>query len=315
MKRTMLWMLSVTTTPEAEDAVTELLESAFGQPVSSYTDAETRQTAVSLYAQNRPDWSRARQAELASGLKRIASSGLDIRPGKVVLKRIPQEDWAEAWKRHFKPLVIGSALLLKPGWSRRRPRKGQAVVVLDPGLSFGTGRHPTTGFCLRQLVARRRPGAAQSCLDVGTGSGILAIAAAKLGYAPVDALDSDPESIRVARANARRNRVAGRIRFLERDLARLPRRSARRYSLVCANLVSSLLVAEKERILARLRADGVLVVAGVLNGEFVQVRRAFTAMGLRLAASRTEGEWRSGAFARRQALRRPPKPESSAGNY
>ena len=101
----------------------------------------------------RPDWSRARQAELASGLKRIASSGLDIGPGKISLKRIRREDWAESWKLHFKPMVIGSALLLKPSWSRRRPRKGQAVIVLDPGLSFGTGRHPTTAFCLRQLVA------------------------------------------------------------------------------------------------------------------------------------------------------------------
>ena len=299
MKRTMLWKISVTTTPEAEDAVTELLESALGQPVSSYTDAETRHTAVSVYVPKRPDWSRARQAELASGLKRIASSGLDIGPGKIALKRIRQEDWAESWKLHFQPVVIGSALLLKPSWSRRCPRKGQAVVVLDPGLSFGTGRHPTTAFCLRQLVASRQPGEAKSCLDIGTGSGILAIAAARLGYAPVDALDCDPDSIRVARANARRNGVSANIRFLRQDLQRLPRRSARKYSLVCANLVSSLLLAERERILARLRAGGVLVVAGILKREFAQVQRAFTAAGLRLIASRAQNEWRSAAFARR----------------
>ena len=227
MKRTMLWKISVTTAPEAEDAVAELLGGAFGQPASSYTDAETRQTAVSVYVQKRPDWSRARQAELASGLKRIARSGLDIGPGKISLKGIRQEDWAESWKLHFKPVVIGSALLLKPSWSRRRPRKGQAVVVLDPGLSFGTGRHPTTAFCLRQLVAGRRPGEAQSCLDVGTGSGILAIAAAKLGYAPVDAFDFDPQAVRVARANARRNGVSARIRLLAAgpDETALPGRS------------------------------------------------------------------------------------------
>jgi ribosomal protein L11 methyltransferase len=297
MKRTMLWKINVTTTPEAEEVVAELLGSVFGQPVSSYTPAESRQTAVSVYVPQRPDWSRARQAELASGLQRIALGGLDIGPGKVSLKGIRREDWAESWKPHFQPLVIGSALLLKPSWSRRRPRKGQAVVVLDPGLSFGTGRHPTTAFCLRQLVARRRPGQAQSCLDVGTGSGILAIAAARLGYAPVDAFDDDPQSIRVARANARRNGVAAKIRFWRQDLARLPRRGGRKYSLVCANLVSTLLLAERERIRARLRADGVLVVAGILNSEFAQVQRAFTAASLRLAASRTEKEWRSGTFA------------------
>jgi ribosomal protein L11 methyltransferase len=297
MKRTPLWKISATTTPEAEDAVAELLGSAFGQPATSYTDAETRQTTVSVYVQERPDWSRATQAELASGLRRIAGSGLDIGPGKISVKRIRQEDWAESWKLHFKPLEIGAALLLKPSWSRRRPRKGQAVIVLDPGLSFGTGRHPTTAFCLRQLVAGRQSGEPKSCLDVGTGSGILAIAAAKLGYAPVEAFDFDPESIRVARANAHRNGMSARIRFRQQDLTRLPCRSARKYSLVCANLVANLLVAERDRILARLHPEGRLVVAGILKAEFAQVQRVFTAAGLRLVASRAEDEWRSGAFA------------------
>src|ERR1019366_4056348 len=111
MKRTPLWKISVTTLPEAEEAVAELLGGAFGQSVSSYTDAETRQTAVSVYLQRRPEWSRARQVELASGLKRIAGSGLKLGPGKISLKRVPQEDWAESWKLLCQPLVIGSALL------------------------------------------------------------------------------------------------------------------------------------------------------------------------------------------------------------
>lgn len=305
MKRNMLWKISVTTNIEAEDAVAEWLGGAFDQPASSYTDADTQQTTVSVYLQERPVWSAARRRALALRLERMAHSGLDIGPGRIALKGFPREDWAESWKLHFKPLVIGSALLLKPSWSRRRPRKGQSVVVLDPGLSFGTGRHPTTGFCLRQLVARRRPGKAQSCLDVGTGSGILAIAATKLGYEPVEALDCDPESIRVARSNAHRNGVSAAIRILRRDLTRLPRRSARKYALVCANLVASLLLAERERLLARLDASGVLLVAGILKTEFAQVQNALEAAGLRLIASRKQNEWRSGAFAwRRNTLTR-----------
>ena len=171
------------------------------------------------------------------------------------------------------------------------------MVVLDPGLSFGTGRHPTTAFCLRQLVALRRRGEAQSCLDVGSGSGILAIAAARLGYRPVDALDCDPDSIRIARDNARRNGVSAGIRFLRQDLTRLPRRSTRKYSVVCANLVSNLLIAERERILARLHPDGALIAAGILKTEFEQVQEAFESAGLRLTTSRSQNEWRSGAFA------------------
>ena len=298
MKHNLLWRVSALTTPEAEDAVAEALCGTFGQPASAYTDAETRETVVSVYLEQRPVWSAAIQKELQRKLRAVAASGLAVGRDRVSLKAIRRSDWAESWKRHFKPLVIGSALLLKPGWSRRRPRKGQAVVVLDPGLSFGTGRHPTTGFCLEQLVARRRRGQAQSLLDVGTGSGILAIAAAKLGYSPVEAFDFDPEAVRVARANARRNRVPRKVRFSQQDLTKLPQRAARRYSLVCANLVATLLLQERDRLLARLAPGGVLVAAGILRVEFARVREAFAAAGLRMIASQAQGEWRSGAFTR-----------------
>jgi ribosomal protein L11 methyltransferase len=230
-------------------------------------------------------------------LKRIARDGLDIGAGRVSLKRIRREDWAESWKRHFKPFLIGSTLLIKPSWSRRRSQRGQSVVVLDPGLSFGTGRHPTTAFCLRQLVALRGRGEPRSCLDIGSGSGILAIAAARLGYRPVAALDCDPDSIRIARDNARRNDVSAGIRFRRQDLTKLPRKSMRKYSVVCANLVSNLLVAERERILACLRPDGAFIAAGILKTEFEQMQEAFEKAGLRLTTSRSQGEWRSGAFA------------------
>ena len=134
MKQRVLWKISVTTTPQAEDAVSQLLESAFGQPASSYTDAETGGAVVSVYVPTRPDWSKARQKELALGVRKIGGSGLELGPGQIALKRIDNEDWAESWKLHFRPLVIGSALLLNPSWSRRRPRKGQPVVVYSiPG--------------------------------------------------------------------------------------------------------------------------------------------------------------------------------------
>src|SRR5262249_31938257 len=157
------------------------------------------------------------------------------------LEKVRQEDWAESWKRHFKPIEIGSTLLIRPGWSKRLARKGQATMILDPGLSFGTGQHPTTAFCLEQLVARRVRGQSQSLLDLGTGSGILAIAAAKLGYRPITAIDCDAEAARIARANARRNRVSHRVHFLQKDVAKLPGRPAEKYSMVCANLIAPIL--------------------------------------------------------------------------
>jgi len=316
-----VWKIAITTTVEAEEAVTELLYGIFEIPVSSYTDVETREVTVATYLdreQRRAGTARGTNT-LREGLKKIAACGLDIGSGKITCQKVRKQDWAESWKRHFKAIEIGSALLIKPSWIRRQPRKGQAVIVLDPGLSFGTGQHPTTSFCLQQLVeclefrvsgfrSRKRSSDANSklktqnsklsMLDIGTGSGILAIAAAKLGYAPVDAFDFDPESVRIARENSRKNGVLQKIHITRRDVTKLPLRSEKKYNLICANLISTLLNAERKRILCRLKPDGVLVLAGILNSEFASVQRHYESAGLRLIASRVEKEWRSGAFAR-----------------
>ena len=290
------WKISIITSPEAEDAVGELLRNALGQETVAYTDLAKALTTVTAYVTAKPDDSKALRARLRTGLEGIQSCGLKIRPGRISLASLRQGNWAESWKRHFKPLEIGPELLIKPSWSRRPPRRGQSVVVLDPGLSFGTGQHPTTGFCLAQLVAGRRFGQAQSFFDLGTGSGILAIAAARLGYWPVAAIDMDPEALSIAHANARRNNLAGRIQFWQQDLRQLPRRQKMKYSFICANLASDLLLEQRERVVSLLAPDGQLVLAGLLEREFSCVRKAYTAAGLRLAGSRTQNEWRSGCF-------------------
>ena len=207
-----LWRISIQTHREAEEAVVELCRAIFPEPPVSFTDADTGRVAVNVYV-GKPVGRAAVVLRIRSGFAVIRRSGLNAGSGKISIRKIPHRDWAESWRRHFKPLEVGSALLVKPSWSRRRPRAGQAVVVLDPGLSFGTGQHPTTAFCLRQVAACRDPRRPQSFLDIGTGSGILAIAAAKLGYSPVEAFDNDPVAVRRARDNARRNGVAGKVRI------------------------------------------------------------------------------------------------------
>ncbi len=299
MKATPLTKVSIATSPEAEEAVTELLLRVFGQTPSTCFDAETGETTVSTYLEKPAQWKAAARAELQAGLSLLTQCGLDIGPGEISASKVRREDWAESWKRHFKPLEIGSALLIQPSWVRRRPRKGQAVVVLDPGLSFGTGHHATTGFCLKQLVAVRKAGSPQSFLDIGTGSGILAIAAAKLGCSPVRCFDFDPEAVRVAKANAAQNEVAHLVKPVRRDLTKLPPTSATRYHVVCANLIYDLLIAERDRILNRLRPDGMLVLAGILQTQFAKVERAYQQAGLKLIATEVEKEWQSGAFVRR----------------
>jgi ribosomal protein L11 methyltransferase len=303
-----LWKISVATLPQAEEAVLELLQSVLGSPASAYTNARTGRTAATVFLpRDSAKGMELRVRELRSGLGRLRQCGLETGPLRLSVSKVPPQDWAESWKKHFKPLEIGSSLRVQPGWSRHRPRKGQAVVVLDPGLSFGTGQHPTTAFCLRQLAAHRPVhGERRSFLDAGTGSGILAIAAAKLGFQPIEAFDFDPEAVRVARANAKRNRVEGKIIIRHLDVTRLPVRSREKYSVVCANLLGSLLLTERKRLLNRLQPGGLLVLAGILKTEFEAVRRAYEEIGLRMTASRGEKEWRSGAFTSEILRKRAP---------
>lgn len=297
MKSRSLWEISVVIDPEVEEAVTELAQSVFRLLPSVYQDAESGATTVAVYWPETARPGRRALKALVAGLKEIEQCGLAIGPGVVTVRKLRPQDWAESWKRHFKPIQIGRALLIKPSWSQRRGRKGQAVVVLDPGLSFGTGQHPTTEFCLKQLVAARRPGQAQSFLDIGTGSGILAIAAAKLGYRPVRAIDFDRAAVRVARENARRNRVLNMITVVHADLTRLPVDSRVKYDLVCANLTADLLLSARDRILKRLGPRGRLVLAGILQTQFAPVTCSYRAAGLRLLSAEASQEWKSGLFA------------------
>src|SRR4051794_35503263 len=154
MKAKALWRISVTTASEAEEAVSEFLKERFKPPISSYNDLERRTATVTLHFNEKPASSLVRP-QIRKGLQHIASCGLLIGRPQIQIGRVPREDWAESWKRHFKPLEIGQRLLVKPTWSKRKPKRGQALVVLDPGLSFGTGQHPTTAFCLDQLATHR----------------------------------------------------------------------------------------------------------------------------------------------------------------
>jgi ribosomal protein L11 methyltransferase len=300
MKPETIWKTSIVTTAEADEAVAELLAALVAPSPSSYTDVESGHTIVSAYSTKPPEDVAAVKPALRSGLNAIRACGLHLGLATITIQKLPRENWAESWKRHFKPIEINQRLLVRPSWIRRRPKHGQSVIILDPGLSFGTGQHPTTEFCLRELVAHRDESCSQSLLDIGTGSGILAIAAAKLGYAPVHAFDYDPQAVHVAKANATTNRVTNQIRLTRSDLTKLPLRSTRQADIVCANLLANLLIAERRRILARVRPGGILIVAGILAREFLEVRRAYEAAGLHLVASRAEKEWRSGTFALRR---------------
>ena len=284
-----LWRVAVEITADAEDAASELLGSHFGHPPSIYTDVETGRITATIFAES-PPVRRELAGVIREAFARMREFGLDAGTGRMSITRVRKQDWAESWKRHFKPFTVGSQLLVKPSWSQRTGRSDQSTVVIDPGLSFGTGQHPTTRFCLEQLATARIPSAGQKFLDIGTGSGILAIAAAKLGYCPVRAFDFDPAAVRVAKENARKNRV--KLQLTRGDITKMARIAAK-YDVVCANLTADLLEKSAAKIAAFVKPRGWLVLAGILRTQIFSVRKCFELRGFLTKKSQSDGEWES----------------------
>lgn len=296
MTSPVLWQIAVQCPPEYEPTVAVTLTRLFQLPASSYTAIDPPLATISVYSPSRPGSRTAVATRVVDALRQRQVSGPDPIQCRVSIRRLPNRDWTRSWQRHFKPLVFDRSLLVLPPWIPGNPIPGQKKVVLDPGLSFGTGHHPTTAFCLRQLARlQRRPGR-WSLLDLGCGSGILAIAAAKLGYRPVEAIDADPIAVRIASSNARRNRVQHRVTIRQLDIRRLPLRPKFKFDVICANLNADLLLAHGSRIVQQLAAGGHLVLAGILISEFPTIERRFTDLGLQLDSQHRRKEWHSGLF-------------------
>jgi ribosomal protein L11 methyltransferase len=292
------WQLRVAVPVPLAQSAAEQLEGLLQSPAVQCLRPGHAQANISVYVLGSARSARSLLRKVRGELPRQRPLAPSAGSWPIRLVRVRAENWAESWKKQFKPQAFGRALVIKPTWSRRCPRRGQALVELDPGLSFGTGQHATTEFCLAQIVALRPRAAKVPFLDLGTGSGILALAAAKLGYVPVQALDHDPAAVRTARANARQNGLTRDIVFATRDLRRLPRRPPRRFGVICANLTDDLLIAAANRIVARLLPGGHLVVAGVLARQFTAVHRAYQELGLSLVRAQTKRGWRSALFVR-----------------
>jgi ribosomal protein L11 methyltransferase len=201
--------------------------------------------------------------------------------GEVHIRRIADEDWLEAWKAQFKPMRIGP-FLVRPSWTEVTPG-AETTIVLDPGMAFGTGLHPTTHQCLEAVGERNVEG--RSVLDVGTGSGILAIGAAKRGARPVVAVDNDPLAVRAATENAARNDVRVDVRYgSAADVEGA-------YDLVLANLVADVLVTIAADLRARVALGGTLITAGIVAEKEQRVADAFAAAGLKAVGRDQQDDW------------------------
>ena len=227
-------------------------------------------------------------AEVTEQLGHLQAFGL--RPiGDLEVRPVHEEDWAAAWKQHFPVMRIGRHLVIRPTWRRHRAQPGDVVLALDPGMAFGTGLHPTTRLCLAGIERWADEGIIEGrhAIDVGCGSGILAIAAGKLGAASVLGVDTDPVAVEATIANAKRNGLARRIPARR---ASLPTEGGP-WDLVLANLIASLLVVLADELAAALKPGGRMLASGIFIDREPDVRVAFEAAGLRIRERTGEGDW------------------------
>ncbi len=289
--------VSLTVSPEAAESVSEVLARyAEGGVVVEALKFEATPTdhgvpvgpvIVRAYVPL-DDQANANRRSIEDGLSHL-NMILDGTLPEPAWREISETNWGESWKANYKPIRIGKRLLVVPAWLEQEAQPGDVVVKLDPGMAFGTGTHPTTQLCL--MAIERHLKSTQEVIDLGTGSGILAIAAAKLGAKHVWAYDIDDESVRAAIENAEVNQVAGNLSIARGSLAELVEAGAQA-PLVLANILAHILVDLFEKGLARLVAPGGLIVlSGVLDTQAYQVIAALKTAGLEFAAQEHIDDW------------------------
>ncbi|MBW1961815.1 MAG: 50S ribosomal protein L11 methyltransferase [Deltaproteobacteria bacterium] len=206
---------------------------------------------------------------------------------KILSKEIAEEDWAESWKAFFKPERIGRRIVIKPTWKQYKALSDQIVIEIDPGMAFGTGTHPTTQLCIQMMETYLKPG--QTFLDIGTGSGILMLAAAKLGAARMLGIDSDPMAVGIAKKNLLLNRV-GSDRWHVRT-GHLTEGVTGRYQLVVANISTDTILLLIDDVKTVLAEGGTFIVSGITEENIAIILDRIHSSGLRCLETRKMEEW------------------------
>jgi len=223
--------------------------------------------------------------KLAELQERLTGLPLEDIPA-VETKRVAEEDWATAWMTYYKPLEIGRRLAVKPSWETYTPPDDRIVLELDPGMAFGCGNHPTTTMCMEFLEGIMEGG--ETVADVGTGTGILAITAAKLGAAQVLAVDLDEVAVKVARENVQLNGVQDKIEVLHGNLLD---KVSQPVDLVIANIVANVIIILAPDVRRILKPGGHFITSGIIRFRAEEVKEKLEQAGFTVLARKEDGEW------------------------
>lgn len=223
----------------------------------------------------------------------------DIDPGNPVItvRDVSEDDWANNWKQYFKPIRVSNRLTIKPTWEQYEPESPEErIIELDPGMAFGTGTHPTTSLCLRTLEGVIREG--DEVIDVGTGSGILAIGACQLGASRVLALDLDPVAVSSAMENTRLNRLEEQILVVESDLLSVLKKEGDAQvnvqlpvRVVVANILAEIILLFIEDVYEALQPGGYYIASGIYKNKEQAVEEALVAAGFEIAQTARDEDW------------------------
>jgi len=269
--KTQRWTLvEVTTHTDAVEALCDALTEmgAVGATTRQENDdiGTTRVVVEAYYAPTED--SSSLLAAVRQRLDRIERAGLSVEPARIAVRTVREENWATSWRSYFAPQRYGDRLLVTPPWEPIPSDAPSAVVVLEPGMAFGTGAHASTQLVLRFLTDL--PLVGRRVADIGTGSGILAIASAQLGASEVVALDSDPQAIQVAASNVRRNGTADCVHLF---VGRLDALSGR-FDVVLMNILASVIVPALPSVWTLLASEGFAVFSGITDAEAESVQTA-----------------------------------------
>ncbi len=277
------WELALTVDDATSEALTNFLWEQGALGVVEEELAGRAPTLRAFFADVVP--SAALDARLRTFLMSLGALGFTAAPSPTITP-LADRDWNEAWREHFRPLAVGRRLLVAPPWDVPRS-SDRMVLIIEPGRAFGTGHHGSTAGCLELLERVLEATAAETAIDLGTGSGILAIAAARLGVPAILAVDDDPDAVAVATANVRINDVSGRVTCRRADAVL----DAPPASLVLANLLAAAHVRLTASYRRLLTPGGALLLGGILDGEADEVRRRLRADGFAMADALSIDGW------------------------